>query len=240
MIGIVPPVSETAPDPAAAVAVPPQVLTRPLGFAMTRLDGKLSVNPTPFSCTVFDPGFEILMVRVVTPPGAMLLGLNDLLIAGAATTVSAAVLLVAPVPTSDEVIALVVLSFVPAVVPVTATVKVQDDPALGEAVSVPPDRLTLLLPALALIVPRPHEPVTFGVAATTNPAGKLSTNPNPLRPVVVFGLLIVKLKVLTEFNGMLVGLNDLVTVGLTGSGFTVTVVAVEGVLVQPLAVAVTV
>ena len=180
------------------------------------------------------------MVRVVTPPGAIVVGLNDLVIAGGAITSNAAVLLVAPVPTSDEVIAFVVLSFVPAVVPFTATVNVQDDPAAGEAVSVPLDKLTLVLPAVAVIVPAPHEPVTLGVAATTKPAGRLSTNPTPLRPLVVFGLLIVKLRVLLEFNGMFVGLNDLVTVGLTGSGFTVTIVAAEGVLVQPLAVAVTV
>jgi len=181
-----------------------------------------------------------LKVRVVTPPGAIVVGPNDLVITGGATTVSAAVLLVTPVPASVEVIAFVVLSFVPAVVPFTATVKVQDDPAAGEAVNVPPDRLMLLLLAVAVIVPAPHEPVTFGVAATTNPAGRLSTNPTPLRPLVVFGLLIVKLRVLLEFNGMFVGLNALVIAGLTGTGFTVTVVAAEGVLVQPLAVAVTV
>lgn len=235
-----PPVKETVPEPAVAVAVPPQVFTRPLGFARTRLAGKLSVNPTPLSCTVFDAGLVMLMVRVATPPGAMVMGLNDLVIAGGATIVSPAVLLVAPVPASVEVIAPVVLSFVPAVVPVTATVKVQDDPADGEAVNVPPDRLTLLLPAVAVIVPPPHEPVTVGVAATNNPAGRLSANPTPLRPLVVFGLIIVKLKALLEFNGMLVGLNDLVTVGLTGSGFTVTVVAADGALVQPLALALTV
>src|SRR4029450_11362592 len=139
-----------------------------------------------------------------------------------------------------QVIALVVWSFVPVVVPVTATVNVQEDPAAGEAVSIPPDRLTMLLPALAMMVPPPHEPVTFGVAATTNPAGRLSTNPTPLRPLAVFGLLIVKLKVLLEFNGMLVGLNDLVTVGLTGIGFTVTVVAADVALVHPLTITLTV
>lgn len=49
LIGMVPPVSETAPEPDAAVGVPPHVLTKPLGFATTRLAGKLSVNPTPLS-----------------------------------------------------------------------------------------------------------------------------------------------------------------------------------------------
>jgi hypothetical protein len=68
----------------------------------------------------------------------------------------------------------------------------------------------------------------------------LSTKPTPLRPVVVFGFVIVKLKVLFAFNGMLVGVNDLVIAGLTGGGFTVTVIAVDGALVQPPLVTVTV
>jgi hypothetical protein len=49
LIGIVAPVRETLPEPGAAIAVPPQVLTRPLGLATTRFAGKLSVNPTPLS-----------------------------------------------------------------------------------------------------------------------------------------------------------------------------------------------
>jgi len=49
LIGTVPPVRETVPEPGVAVAVPPHVLTRPLGFATTRFTGKLSVNPTPLS-----------------------------------------------------------------------------------------------------------------------------------------------------------------------------------------------
>jgi hypothetical protein len=180
------------------------------------------------------------MVRVLMPPGAIVVGLNDLASAGGATTVIAAVLLVAPVPASLEVIALVVFSFVPEVVPFTPTVKVQVEPAAGEAVNVPPDRLTLLLPAIAVIVPLPHEPVTFGVGATTSPAGRLSVNPTPLRPLVVFGLLIVKLNVLMEFSGILAGLNAFVIVGLTGTGLTVTTVAADAALVQPFVVAVTV
>ena len=182
----------------------------------------------------------MLIVRVVMAPGVIVVGLNDLVIAGGATTVNVAVLLVDPVPTSVEVMALVVLSFVPAVVPVTATVNVQDDPAAGEAVSVAPDRVTLLLPAVAVIIPLPHEPVTLGVAATSTPAGRLSTKPTPVRAFVVFGLLIVKLKVLVAFKGMLVGLNDLAIVGLTGGGFTVTVIGADAALVQLPFVTVTV
>jgi len=151
-----------------------------------------------------------------------------------------AVLLGAPVPASLETIAFVVLSFVPAVVAVTATEKVQDDPRLGEAVKVPPDKPRLLLPAIAVMVPLPQEPVMFGVAAMTSPAGRLSVKPTPVRPLVVLGLSIVNVNVLMAFSGMLAGLNAFVIVGLKGIGFTVTTIGDDGGLVHPFVVVVTV
>ena len=181
-----------------------------------------------------------MIVSVLRPPGEMVVGLNDLASAGGATTVSDAVLLVAPVPASVDVTALVVLSLVPAVVPVTATLKVQADPGVGDAANVPPDKLTFVLPGVAVMAPLPHEPVTFGDAATTSPAGKLSLKPTPLRPVVVFGLLIVKLNVLVELSGIVVGLKALVMVGLAGNGLTVTTIDADGALVHPFVVVVTV
>jgi hypothetical protein len=78
---------------------------------------------------------------------------------------------------------------------------------------VPPERLMLPLPAVAVIVPLPQEPVTLGVAATTKPAGRLSVNATPVNATFVFGLLMVKLNVLLVFMGMLAKLNDLVMVG---------------------------
>lgn len=182
----------------------------------------------------------MLMVSVLTPPGAIVVGLNDFASEGGATTISEAVLLGVPVPASVEIMALVVLSFVPAVVAVTATEKVQVDPGPGEAVNVPPDRPRLLLPAVAVMIPVPHDPVTFGFAATTTPVGRLSVNPTPLRPLFVFGLLIVKLRALLEFGGILAGLNAFVIVGLTGTELTVTTVAADGALVHPFVVVVTV
>ena len=177
---------------------------------------------------------------MLTPPGAIVVGLNDLATDGGAITVSEAMLLVAPVPASVDVIALVVLSFAPAVVPVTETVKVQPEPGAGDAVNVPPERLTVLVPARAVIVPFPHEPVTAGFADTLSPAGNGSVNPTPLRPVVVLGFVMAKLKVVFEFSGILVELNDVVMVGLTGTGFTVTTVGADGALVQPFIVTLTV
>lgn len=51
--------------PANAVAVPPQVLTRPLGVAICRPPGRLSVKLTPVRGDMF--GFEIWNVRLALP-----------------------------------------------------------------------------------------------------------------------------------------------------------------------------
>jgi hypothetical protein len=142
----------------------------------------------------------------------MVEGLKTLAIEGGATTVKTAVLLVVPVPPSVEVTGPVVLLLLPAIVPVTSTENVHDDPAAGDAVNVPPDRVIVLLPATAVIVPLPQEPVTFGVAATTTPAGKLSVNATPLSALAVFALVMVKLSALVAFNAMLVGLKLLLMV----------------------------
>src|SRR6266567_8289587 len=121
----------------------------------------------------------------------MVVGLNTFAMDGGASTANTAVLLVVPVPPSVEVTAPVVLLLLPALVPVTSAENVQDDPAAGDAVNVPPDRLMLLLPATAVIVPLPQEPVMLGVAATTTPAGKLSVKAIPLSALAVFGLVMV-------------------------------------------------
>src|SRR6266853_1481650 len=199
------------PVGAVVVSVPPQTVAEAL--ATVRPVGSVSVNATPVSATVFSAGLVMVNVRDVVAFSAMVDGLKTLAIDGGATTVSSAVLLVAPVPPSVEVTAPVVLLLSPAVVPVTSTEKVHEEPAAGEAVKVPPDRLMVLLPAVAVIVPLPQEPVTLGVAATTRPAGKLSVNATPLRALAVFGLVMVKLSVLLAFNAMLVGLKALLIVG---------------------------
>ena len=161
---------------------------------------------------------------------------NVLAIDGGATTVRIAVLLVAPVPPSVEVIAPVVLLLLPPVVPVTSTEKVHDDPAAGDAVNVPPDRLMVPLLAAAVIVPLPQEPVTLGVAATTTPPGKLSVKPTALSALAVFELVMVKLSVLLAFNATLAGLKALLMVG-----GAITVMLAEAVLpvMPPASVAVT-
>jgi len=86
LTGIVPPVRDTVPEPAVAVAVPPQVLVKPLGVATTRFAGKLSVKATPASATVFAAGLVMVTVSVLTPFGWIPPGTNPLTIVGGATT----------------------------------------------------------------------------------------------------------------------------------------------------------
>jgi hypothetical protein len=192
------------------VRVPPHGLEELV--ATVRPVGSVSVKATPASACVLADGFVSVNSREVVPFREIVLGLKAVAIVGGATTNSCAVLLVAPIPPSVEVIAPVVLFFVPAAVPVTLTEKVQEDPAAGDAVNVPLDKVMAPLPAFAVIVLLPQEPVIFGVAATTTPAGKLSTKATPLNVLALFGLVIVKLKVLLAFNATLVGLNVLLSV----------------------------
>src|SRR5258708_9211357 len=64
---MVPPVSEMLPEPATAVAVPPQVLVRPLGVATTRPAGRGSVKATPVSATGVAAGLVMGKVSEVVP-----------------------------------------------------------------------------------------------------------------------------------------------------------------------------
>lgn len=200
---MVPPVNETDPEPAVADVVPLHVLLSPLGLATTKLAGKVSVNPTPVNPTVVD-GLVMVMVIVLVPPTEIVVGLNTLVVVGGATTVIVSVA-VPPVPPSVELTVLVVLTCAPALMPVMLTENVHDDPAAGDAASVPPDKLTVEgdpggLLIVAVIVPLPHEPVTV-VEASFNPPGNVSVNAIPLNALVVFGLVTVKLRVSDWFNG---------------------------------------
>ncbi len=82
---------------------------------------------------------------------------------------------VLPVPPSVDVTGPVTLVLVPRLVPVTLTENVQDAFAARFA----PARRMLPLPAIAVMVPLPHEPVRpFGVE-TTRPDGNVSVKPTP-------------------------------------------------------------
>src|SRR4029077_8548773 len=102
-------------------------------------------------------------------------------------TVREAVLLVAPVPPSLEVMELVVSLIVPVAVAVTPMLKLHDAPP---APNVPPDRLIDWDPATAVIVPPPHEPLNWLFGDNTNKlAGSASVKLIPLNEFEPLGLL---------------------------------------------------
>lgn len=173
-------------------------------------NGKVSERATPVSAV---PAFGLVMVNVSVeiPVGAMELGEKDLLMEGGATTVTEA-LAVLPVPPFVEVTALVVLFFAPAVAPVTVTLNVQ----LPLAEIIPPLN-TIELGAVVVNVP-PHWIVED--EATVKPTGKVSVKAMPVRLVPVFGLSIVKLRVVVPFNGMVATPKDLL---IEGAATTLTV-----------------
>src|SRR5882724_622054 len=180
LTAIVPPVSEMLPEPATAVAVPPHVLVKPFGVAITRPAGKASVNATPVSATAFAPGLVMVKVSDVVPLRGTEAAPNALAIDGGATTLMLADA-VPPIPPSVDVTFPVVLFCVPAAVPVTFTAKVHE---VLDA-SVAPDRLITFVACVAVIVPPPQLPVKpFGVEIT-RPAGKVSLKLTPLSVVVV-------------------------------------------------------
>src|SRR5258708_29040035 len=131
------------PVGAVVVSVPPQTVAE--AFATVSPVGNVSVKATPVADVVFAAGLVIVNCRLVVAFKEIVVGLNNLAIDNGAVTVRTAVLLVAPVPPFVEVIAPVVLLLLSALVPVTLAEKVHDEPAAGEAVHAPPERLMGLL-----------------------------------------------------------------------------------------------
>jgi hypothetical protein len=137
--------------PASAVTAPPHPLVRPLGDATTRPSGNASEKASPDAATVLK--FAILKVKVVVPFSGILDAPNAFSIAGGPTTSNESVAGAPVPPWFDDGVTL--LSFGPTVVPVTSTLIVHV--AVG-AIS-PPVRLTVSLPATAVIVAlAPQEP----------------------------------------------------------------------------------
>src|ERR1041385_1029073 len=126
-VAIDPPVRLMLVELAAAVTVPPQVLLTPGVEATCKPFVSVSLKAIPFSALVLNAGLVIVKVTVVVPFSEIEAAPNALLIVGGATTLRVAVLLVAPVPPSVELIAPVVLLASPATVPVTFTDKVHDE-----------------------------------------------------------------------------------------------------------------
>jgi hypothetical protein len=191
----------------AVMAPPPQDPVRPLGVATMRPEGNVSEKPTPVSD---EPAlvFDTVKVSVVLPFSDTLAAPKDFVIVGGATTVTEA-FDVLPAPAVVEVTE-TLLFLTPTVVPVTFTEKTQEP----LAASVAPERLALLDPAVAVIVPPPQTPLSpFGVA-TTRPEGKLSVKATPVsETALAIGFVIVKLSDVEPFKGMVAAPNDFAIVG---------------------------
>ena len=147
---------------------------------------------------------------------------------GGATTVTVAVA-VLPIPPLVE-LTVTLLFFTPAIVPFTLTEMTHE----LLVVSVPFVRLIVFDPAVAVTVP-PQAPLTLGGVATTSPPGSVSVKLIPVSVGPVFGLLMVKVRVLVLPSAMVVGSNVL---PITGGASTATVLV--QVLLQPLLLFVTV
>jgi len=186
---------------------PPQVVD--VAVATVSPAGSVSVNPIPVRSpptNVF--GLVIVKFRFTVPLSATVDDANDLAIVGGATTVRVAVLLATPVPPSVDCGALVALLIKPPVVAVTLTVRVQ----LVPGASVPPPKFKVVSPGVAFHVPV-HVEVGVAGFATFSPAGKLSLKLTPVSVTPALGFVSVSVIVLTPFNGIVVGLNALDTVG---------------------------
>jgi hypothetical protein len=210
LAAIVPPekLSDVLPAAGAKVGAP-QPEVEALGVAATcNPAGNVSVKATPVREL---PVFELVTVKVsvLTPPRAIGLGENALAMLGGPMTVSVSVP-VLPVPPLVEVTLPVVLTFAPAVVAVTLTVTVQ----VPLAAIVPPEKLSDVLPAAGAKVGEPQPEVeALGVAATCNPAGNVSVKATPVRVVLAFGLVTVKVSVLTPPRAIGLGENALAMLG---------------------------
>jgi hypothetical protein len=202
----------TLADPAVAVMPPPpQDPVTPLGVATIRPAGKVSVKPTPLSDTL-TLGLVIVKLRLVIPFSRMVGAPNALLIMAGTSVEDSTVRLaeaVLPGPASFDVTLLVTLFFIPRVVPLTFTEKVQE--ALDAKLA--PNRLTLDDPAVAVMLPPPQDPVRPLGVATTSPAGKASVKPTPLSDGPTLGLARVKLRLVAAFRRMLGAPNALLIVG---------------------------
>ena len=193
------------PVGAVVVRVPPQTVA--VAFATVRPVGSVSVNATPVRDTVLAAGLVIVNVSEVVAFSATLLGLNTLAIDGGATTLMLAEA-VPPVPLSVEVTLPVVLFCWPAAMPVIFAEKVQDE----FAAIVPPERLIVFVPAVAVIVPAPQEPVSPLGVEMTKPAGSVSLKATPLSDVLLL-FWMVKLSDVEPFSGMLAAPNALMITG---------------------------
>jgi len=199
---IVPPVSDTEPLPAVAVAVPPQVLLRLLGVATTKPAGKVSVNAIPLNPRAV-LGLLMVKLRLVVPFSGIDAAPKALvMLAGEATVKLADAVL--PWPPLTEVTWAVVLVYCPDAAPVTVTLNMHGvltaTVALERLIS-PPEPLAWLVWSVP-----PHTVDVPGV--TVRPAGSVSWNATWFSETVLpVGLVIVNCNDVVAFKAMVEGLN---------------------------------
>jgi hypothetical protein len=174
---------------------PPQEPVSPSGVATANPAGKVSVKPIPVSISGFAAGLATVKVKVVVPPTGIDADPKLLAITGGSSTATVAVA-VLPIPMLE--VTVTELFLVPTVTPVTFTEKVQLDPAARVA----PARLTVEDPAVAVMVPPPHVPVSpFPGDVTLKPDGKVSVKAMLVRLPCAFGFRTVKLRLVVPPNG---------------------------------------
>jgi hypothetical protein len=203
-----PPLNVILPVEFTVVSVPPQVVVGPESATVSPA-GSVSVKAMPVRsppAKLF--GLVIVKLRFTNPPSATVEEANDFWIVGGPTTVRVAVLLATPVPPSVDWGALVALVFIPAEVLVIFTVRVQDVPGAR----VPPPKFNVVSPGVAFQVPVQVEPMPAGFA-TCNPPVMLSEKFTPVSVTDALGLVSVRVSVVAPLTGIVVGLNDFITVG---------------------------
>src|SRR5580698_8822014 len=130
---------------------------------------------------------------------------------------------VLPAPVCVEVTVTLLLS-VPVVVPITLKEIVQEAPAA----KLPADKLAEEVPEAPVTVPPQPLSVKLLGVATASPAGKLSANEMPDKGVAELRLLMVNVKLVTPFKGMLAAPNVLVICGGNGDVAIVKVAVATG------------
>jgi hypothetical protein len=221
------PVKITTPVPAVAVIVPPLQVPaiNPLGVAITRPAGSVSLKLTPVRAIAFTAVLETVKLREVLPFSGIEAAPKLFEIEAGAPTVRLAVA-VFPLPPLLEDTAPVVSVKVPAPVSVTLTVSVQLPPTATE----PPLSEMVPLPAVAVTVPPQLSVSPFGVEIT-RPAGSVSVKATPASATVLAaGLVMVKLSEVVPFSAIVVGLNPSAKTG----GATTAILAVAVLPVPPL------
>ena len=202
LMGIRPFVSETTPVPAMAVAIPPQVLTNPLGFATFKPEGKLSVTATPDSAVVA-LGLLIVIASVVTPFRGITLTPNVLLMVGGRATTTVAVAGLTLVGASFVVSVELVFTLMPGLVPITL-IEYRQLAFAGMVPEVIVSKPGVKFPA------RPQG--LLRVLTKDRPTGSVSENATPVSGVAL-GLASVNVRVVVPLTGNAAAPNAFVITG---------------------------